>query len=220
LIVNFQPLTFQLFFEVFTMPDHYYSNQPTSKHDFHEFTVNVRGVQLKLTTDAGIFSKNRLDPGTELLVEGLRLQSEFREILDLGCGYGPIGLALAKLLPDAIVYMSDPNERAIELAVKNAQVNGIRNVVIRPGPGFTSFPNQQFHLVVTNPPIRAGKQVIYTLIEDSSLALNPGGWFAAVILTRQGAKSFEDKVEAVFGNVVEWEKGGGYRVVAGQKQHV
>ncbi|MCL6590129.1 MAG: methyltransferase [Firmicutes bacterium] len=202
------------------MPDHYYSNQPTSRHELHEFTANVRGVQLKLTTDAGVFSKKRLDPGTELLIEGLRLSSEFREILDLGCGYGPIGLALAKLLPDAIIYMSDPNERAIELAAKNADANGIQNVVIRPGPGFKPFPNRRFDLVVTNPPIRAGKQVIYPLIEESILALKPGGWFAAVILTRQGAKSFEDKVEAVFGNVVEWEKGGGYRVVAGQKQDV
>ncbi|HEX3045817.1 MAG TPA: methyltransferase [Bacillota bacterium] len=199
------------------MPDHYYSNQPTSKHDLHDFTITVRGIQLKLTTDAGVFSKNRLDPGTELLIEGLRLQPEFHEILDLGCGYGPIGLSLARLLPDAKVYMSDPNERAIELAVKNAQINGIRNVVICPGPGFTSFPNQRFDLVVTNPPIRAGKQVIYALIEEAYPALNPGGWFAAVILTRQGAKSFEDKVEAVFGNVTEWEKGGGYRVVACQK---
>jgi 16S rRNA (guanine1207-N2)-methyltransferase len=210
-------LTLNFFQGGIAMPDHYYSNQPASKHDLQEITIKVRGVQLKLTTDAGVFSKNRLDPGTELLIEGLRLQPELHEILDLGCGYGPIGLTLAKILPNGTVYMSDPNERAIELAVMNAEINGIHNVVIRAGSGFTSFPNQKFDLVVTNPPIRAGKQVIYPLVEEAYLALKPNGWFAAVLLTRQGAKSFEDKVEAVFGNVTEWEKGGGYRVVAGQK---
>jgi 16S RNA G1207 methylase RsmC len=199
------------------MPDHYYSVKPTSGHDFAEFEVDLRGVRLKMTTDAGVFSKNRLDSGTKLLIEALPLDTDMHTILDLGCGYGPIGLIIAKLLPGATVYMSDINERAVELAVINAKQNGIDNVVIKAGEGLSPFPEQKFDLIMTNPPIRAGKQVIYPLVEEAYQALYTGGWLAAVILTRQGAKSLEKKFSEVFGNVSEWEKGSGYRVVASRK---
>lgn len=200
------------------MSDHYYSNKPTSAHDIQQVEVELRGVRLKFHTDAGVFSKKRIDPGTELLIESLRLPPDLHRVFDLGCGYGPIGLTLAKLLPQATISMSDINERAVDLARQNAAVNGIHNVIIKVGEGFTPFPDRNFDLVVTNPPIRAGKQVIYPLIDEAWRALNPGGWVAAVILTRQGAKSLEQKMTEVFGNVAEWEKGGGYRVVASQKK--
>ncbi len=195
------------------MSEHYYSATPTSRSELREFEIAARGVRLRLTTDAGVFSKGKLDTGTELLIESLPLVPEIRTVFDLGCGYGPIGLTVASLLPQVTVYMGDVNERAVELAVKNADRNGIRNVVIRAGEGFTPFPDQQFDLVVTNPPIRAGKRVIYSLVGEAGHALNPGGMLTAVILTRQGAKSLERKMEEVFGNVVELEKGSGYRVV-------
>ncbi|HBF37398.1 MAG TPA: 16S rRNA methyltransferase [Firmicutes bacterium] len=199
------------------MSDHYYSAQPTSEHHFNEFTLEVRGVTLRMTTDAGVFSKNHLDTGTKILVQALPLQEDFQTVLDLGCGYGPIGLTIAKLLPKTIVFMSDINERAVELAVQNAEVNKIENVTIKAGEGFKPFPGQKFDFIVTNPPIRAGKQVIYPLVEEAYQALNIGGWLAAVIMTKQGAKSLEKKLSEVFGNVTEWEKESGYRVVASQK---
>jgi 16S rRNA (guanine1207-N2)-methyltransferase len=179
--------------------------------------VNVRNVTLKLTTDAGVFSKSRLDPGTKLLMKALPLDFEINQVLDLGCGYGPIGLTLAKLLPKAVVHMSDVNQRAVELGIKNARLNGITNVVIKSGEGFEPFPNQTFDLIVTNPPIRAGKQVIYGMVEQAFDALNPGGWFVLVIKTKHGAKSMGTKMNSVFGNVTELEKGGGYRVFGSQK---
>jgi 16S rRNA (guanine1207-N2)-methyltransferase len=199
------------------MPEHYYSSRPTSEHHIQQVEVELRGVRLQFHTDAGVFSKKRIDPGTELLIESLRLSPEFHQIFDLGCGYGPIGLTLAKLLPEAVIYMSDTNERAVDLAKQNAASNGIHNVVIKVGEGFTPFPDRTFDLVVTNPPVRAGKQVIYPLIDDAWRALRPGGWAVAVILTRQGAKSLEHKMAETFGNVCEWDKGGGYRVVASQR---
>jgi 16S rRNA (guanine1207-N2)-methyltransferase len=199
------------------MPDHYYSSRPTSDHDIQQVEVELRGIRLKFNTDAGVFSKRRIDPGTELLIDSLRLPPDLRDIFDLGCGYGPIGLVLAKLLPETTIHMSDINERAVDLARQNAAANGIHNVVIKVGEGFTAFPGQSFDLVVTNPPVRAGKQVIYPLIDEARQALRPGGYMAAVILTRQGAKSLEQKMAEVFGNVAEWEKGGGYRVVASRR---
>jgi 16S rRNA (guanine1207-N2)-methyltransferase len=199
------------------MSDHYYSAKPTCGHSFSEFEIDLRGIRLKLATDAGVFSKNRLDSGTKLLIKALPLNPDIHTILDLGCGYGPIGLTIAKLLPEATVYMSDINERAVDLAIKNAAQNGIQNVIIKAGEGLCPFPGQRFDLIVTNPPIRAGKQVIYPLIDEAYQVLHTKGWLAAVIMTKQGAKSLEKKLAEVFGNVCEWEKESGYRVVAAQK---
>lgn len=196
------------------LPEHYYSAQPSSKHQCLQWEVVIRGQHLTFKSDAGVFSKGRLDTGTKLLIEAVPLDPKIRSLLDLGCGYGPIGLTLARLLPHAVIYMSDINERAVDLARENAVQNGIRNVVIQAGPGFSPFPGRRFDMILTNPPVRAGKDVIYPLIEQSREALLDGGWFAAVMLTRQGAKSFEAKLSEVFGNVCEWDKGSGYRVMA------
>jgi len=151
------------------------------------------------------------------LVDSLPIDSNFKQIFDLGCGYGPIGFTIAKLLPEATVYMSDINERAIELGIKNARLNGVTNVVLKSGDGFEPFPNQKFNLIVTNPPIRAGKQVIYGLVDQAFEALIPGGWLMLVIKTKHGAKSMEAKLNSVFNNVTEMEKGGGYRVFGSRK---
>lgn len=199
------------------MAEHYYSAQPTSKHKEGQFTTILRGRELTFKTDAGVFSRNHIDTGTRLLVESLRLDPEYRQILDLGCGYGPIGLTIATLLPHAQIYMGDINERATGLARDNALLNGITNVDIRTGEGFAPFAGLKFDMVVTNPPIRAGKQVIYPLVDAAFEFLNPDGFFVAVIATKQGAKSFERKLEEVFGNVTEWEKGSGFRVVAAKR---
>jgi 16S rRNA (guanine1207-N2)-methyltransferase len=199
------------------MSDQYYSAQPTSDHSFGELEIDLRGVQLKILTDAGVFSKNRLDTGTKILIKALPLSLDLHNIFDLGCGYGPIGLVIAKLLPGATIYMSDVNERAVDLAIKNAKQNVIPNVVIKTGEGFSPFSGQKFDFIVTNPPIRAGKQIIYPLIDEAYQALQTKGWLAAVIMTKQGAKSMEQKMKEVFGNVSEWEKESGYRVVASQK---
>jgi 16S rRNA (guanine1207-N2)-methyltransferase len=204
--------------EMMLMADHYYTSRPASVHQEIMIEVELRGIRLKLQSDAGVFSKNRIDTGTRLLIESLRLNLGCRQVLDLGCGYGPIGLTIAKLLPQARVYMSDVNERAVELAQINAAANHIGNVVIKFGEGITPFAGERFDLIVTNPPIRAGKQVIYAMIDQAHCVLTDAGWFVAVIATKQGAKSYERKLETVFGNVAEWEKGGGYRIVASQKR--
>ena len=199
------------------LSEHYYSALPSSKHQLIQWEAVLRGQYLIFKSDAGVFSKGRIDTGTKILIEAVPLDLKPHNLLDLGCGYGPIGLTLAKLLPDSVVYMSDINERAVELARENATQNGIRNVVIQAGSGFSAFPGRRFELILTNPPVRAGKDVIYPLIEQGWEALRDGGWFAAVMLTRQGAKSFEDQLQEVFGNVCEWDKGSGYRVMASQK---
>jgi 16S rRNA (guanine1207-N2)-methyltransferase len=200
------------------MTDHYYTANPNVGHETIEFTATLRGVSLKLQSDAGVFSKHRIDSGTKLLITSLRLGEGQRQILDLGCGYGPIGLVIARLLPQATVFMSDINERAVGMAKINATKNQISNVKIAVGAGLTPFTGEKFDLIVTNPPIRTGKANIYEMVDQSRSALNADGWFVAVVATKQGAKSYERKLSEVFQNVVEWEKGGGYRVMASQKR--
>ena len=151
------------------------------------------------------------------MIESLPLNTGLEAVFDFGCGYGPIGLTVAKLLPEATVYMSDINERAVELGIRNAQLNGITNVVIRPGDGFEAFSGQKFDMVITNPPIRVGKQVMYGLIDEAYEALHIGGWLVLVIKTKHGAKSMEAKLNLVFNNVTELDKGSGYRVYGGRK---
>jgi 16S rRNA (guanine1207-N2)-methyltransferase len=199
------------------VPDHYYSSKPTSSHEFNQIEVKLRGVQLKLATDAGVFSKDRIDNGTKLLINTMPLPAELKTVLDLGCGYGPIGLTIAKLLPEATIYMTDINERAVELAVQNARLNGIVNVILKSGEGFQPVSGINFDMIVTNPPIRAGKQIVYPLVDAAFQVLNPGGYLVTVIMTKQGAKSLEQKMAGVFGNVAEWEKGSGYRVLVSRK---
>lgn len=193
--------------------DHYYSVDPRVDHDIREIHEEIRGVPLVLQTDAGVFSKGRVDRGTRILLEAVPLPTS-GPILDLGCGYGPIGITLAKLMPDTPVYMSDPNRRAVDLARRNAERNGALNVRAFEGEGYTPFPEDlRFGAIVTNPPFRAGKRVVYALVSDAPSRLLPGGSFTCVAQTKQGAKSLRAHLEAVFGNVRELEKEGGYRVL-------
>lgn len=198
--------------------DHYYTETPQSRSDEREIDVEARGVSLRLFTDAGVFSKGRLDPGTALLLKYVRIP-ERGALLDLGCGYGPIGLVLAKVNPELDVYLVDPNERAVELARRNAARNGVGRVRVVNGKGFDPFdPALLFDAIVTNPPYRAGKSVVYGLVEESLSRLRPGGALTCVGRTKQGAKSLRAHMERVFGNVAEIGKGGGYRVMESRRE--
>lgn len=193
--------------------DHYFATDPKVEHDLRRIEQEIRGVSLRLWTDAGVFSKGKVDRGTRILLEALPLP-ERGPILDLGCGYGPIGITLAKLLPGETVYMSDPNRRAVELARKNAAENGVVNVEICEGEGYSPFsPGLRFQAIVTNPPLRAGKKVVYALVSEAPERLVPGGTFSCVAQTKQGAKSLRAHMQEVFGNVHELSKEGGYRVL-------
>lgn len=193
--------------------DHYFSVDPRAEHDLRLIEDEIRGVPLKLWSDAGVFSKGKVDRGTRILLEEMPLP-EGGPVLDLGCGYGPIGITLAKLLPGETVYMSDPNRRAVDLARKNAAQNGVRNVEIVEGEGYSPFaPELRFQAIVTNPPLRAGKKVVYALVSEAPEWLHPGGTFTCVAQTKQGAKSLRAHMQEVFGNVHEVAKEGGYRVL-------
>lgn len=191
--------------------DHYFSSQPASRRRPREFTADLGGRRMAFTTDAGVFSREEIDAGTRLLLKALIVPPGARRLVDLGCGYGPVGLALAGLAPEAEVYLIDPNERACELARANADRNGLANVTVRQGEGLAAVDGQ-VDLVATNPPIRAGKRVVYGLMAETAARLRPGGELWVVIRTNQGAKSLQAELQRLFPVVDEVEKGGGYRV--------
>ncbi len=188
------------------MSDHYYTQNPNSAHRPDELTVNALGLSLTFDVDAGVFSKDGLDYGSRLLMESLPDLSG--RLLDLGCGWGAVGVMLAKKYPEVRVVMSDVNERAVELSKKNVMRNRAGNAEVVRSDGFSAVEGT-FDAVITNPPIRAGKQLIYGLFDAAKGRLNPGGALYLVIRKQHGAPSALKHLEEVYGNaeVIERDKG-------------
>lgn len=199
------------------LSEHYYTARPTADHDETEFTAMLRGIEFRFVTDAAVFSRDRVDFGSALLIEVMEIGSA-DTVLDLGCGYGPVGMCAARLAPQGRAYMVDVNERAAGLARRNLEANGVTNAEVRVGEGLAPVEGISFDTVLTNPPIRAGKAVIYQMIDDAHRALNPGGAIWVVIQTKQGAPSMKKKLQAVFGNVEDVEREAGYHVFKAVKE--
>ncbi len=196
---------------------HYFTAQPQTPTDEMEFTETLLGHTYRFITDTGVFSKDRVDAGSKLLLEAVEFPQDGL-ICDLGCGYGPIGIVAAHESPQCLVHMVDINERAVGLAVRNLANNGLSNAQVFSGDGFTALPAAKYALILTNPPIRAGKKVIYPMVHQAWERLENPGRLCLVIRTKQGAKSMEKHMEAVFGNVETIAKGGGYRILQSVKQ--
>ncbi|MEC0247176.1 class I SAM-dependent methyltransferase [Paenibacillus chitinolyticus] len=199
------------------MADHYYTQKPTVKHDVREIEFQVGERKLRLMTDAGVFSKNEVDFGSRLLIETMALLAKAR-VLDVGCGYGPIGLSAAFRYPAAHVTMVDINERAVELSRQNAERNGIRNVTVLQSDKLEAVKTEKFDVVLTNPPIRAGKQTVHAILEEACECLNPGGALWVVIQKKQGSPSAFAKMEELFGEAEEVTKDKGYRILRAFKK--
>lgn len=201
------------------MTEHYYSRRPAVASDRHSLTVELRGFSLKLTTDAGVFSKDAIDYGSRALIARMVIP-ENAEVLDVGCGYGPIGLAAAKLAPAGRVTMIDINERAVELAKGNAKANGIGNVEFAQSDRLAAVAGRTFDVILANPPIRAGKAVVHAIFEEAYLHLKPGGALWIVIQNKQGAPTARAKLEELFGDdaVEETGKDKGYRIYCARKK--
>ncbi|MEK3719630.1 class I SAM-dependent methyltransferase [Paenibacillus sp. FSL H8-0034] len=198
------------------MSEHYYSQKPTAAHDLHQIQETLRGRTYTFVTDAGVFSKKGVDYGSKVLIESLQI-SEGSEILDVGCGYGPMGIAAAGLAIHGTVTMVDINERAVELARMNAERNRVTNVEIMQSDKLDAVMNRTFDVVITNPPIRAGKETVHQIFEQAHQVLRDGGSLWIVIQKKQGAPSAFAKLESLFAHVQEMGKDKGYRIIKAQK---
>ncbi|MFC6463889.1 class I SAM-dependent methyltransferase [Marinilactibacillus sp. GCM10026970] len=200
------------------MSDHYYTNDPQSKSNQQSWTTQLRGFEFTFNTDAGVFSKEKVDYGSKVLLDAVDL-TEFPEgsLLDVGCGYGPIGLTLAKLDQSRTVEMVDINERALALAEKNAVTNGVGNVSIHASSLYENITHQEFAGIFSNPPIRAGKETVHKVLEEGIDYLTVGGYLVIVIQKKQGAPSAQKKMSEVFGNVERIALDRGYWILRSQK---
>ncbi|WP_424769145.1 class I SAM-dependent methyltransferase [Paenibacillus sp. sgz302251] len=193
------------------MSNHYYSQSPDVKHNRHIHEVSLRGFSFRLVTDAGVFSKSGVDYGSRVLIDALELEPNAK-VLDVGCGYGPIGLTAAKLVSQGQVTMIDINERAVELSKENAILNGISNVTVLQSDVYEAVNAMQFNAIITNPPIRAGKTIVHQIFEEGYHLLEKGGSMWVVIQKKQGAPSAKAKLESLFGEVIEVTKEKGYHI--------
>ncbi|NQX49403.1 class I SAM-dependent methyltransferase [Paenibacillus tritici] len=198
------------------MSQHYYSQQPEARHDRRSIDTELRGKSLRFTSDAGVFSKGDIDYGSRVLIEAMVIP-DGAGVLDVGCGYGPIGISAAYLAPKGHVTMIDINSRAVELARENAQHNGIRNVTVMQSDVLSAVQGRKFDVILTNPPIRAGKAVVHQIFEQAYDHLHEGGSLWIVIQKKQGAPSAVAKLESLFPVVEEVGKDKGYRIIRAQK---
>jgi len=167
--------------------DHYFSARPVAPHRPGQVRVILPDVYLELATDAGVFSPGRLDPGTRLLLEEAPAPSAAGDLLDLGCGYGPIACVLAARSPGAAVWAVDVNERALELCARNARTAGLATVRCLT-PGDASLP-ARFAAIWSNPPVRIGKDALHALLSGWLGRLAPGGQACLVAGRNLGADS-------------------------------
>ncbi|CAM4471218.1 MAG: class I SAM-dependent methyltransferase [Paenibacillus macerans] len=193
------------------MSDHYYSSNPTAEHDRKVWDATLRGQTFRFVSDAGVFAKGGVDFGSRTLIEAMEIPQDAK-VLDVGCGYGPIGLAAAKLAGRGHVTMIDVNARAVDLARENAELNQVSNVTILESDLFAALKDQKFDVVLTNPPIRAGKSIVHAIFEGAYERLESGGALWIVIQKKQGAPSAKAKLESLFAQVEEVTKDKGYRI--------
>ncbi len=197
------------------MNDHYYTREPQSESRPVNCTFEYRGISLRFETDAGVFSRGEVDKGTRLLLEALPEKLD-GDVLDLGCGWGVIGISVKRKWPETRVWMADVNLRALELSWKNAAVNGAE-VTCLESDGMSAVMDRRFDAVITNPPIRAGKRVIDQMFADAAKCLKPGGALYLVIRKQQGAESCMKYLQTLFQEVEKLDRSAGFWVLRAEK---
>jgi len=194
--------------------EHYYSKKQSSEYTEEKAMVDFNGRKFVFLTSSGVFSRKYVDFGSSLLIRSFLedFKKNSARILDMGCGYGPIGIVIASFLEDSTVVMADVNERAVELAGKNIISNGTCNASVQLSDAYSGIEGK-FDAVVTNPPIRAGKAVVHSFLEGAYDKLETGGSLYCVIQKKQGAESSFSKLKEVFGNCEVIARKSGYRIM-------
>lgn len=196
---------------------HYFSNDPKVASHQGLITYEILGKKISLYTDNGVFSKRELDEGSRFLIESVLSHPLKGNILDLGCGIGPIGLTISLFKKDARITLSDVNKRALALAEANANLLGVKEIVNIVESDVFSNIDRTFDIIITNPPIRAGKKVTYKIYRESKDHLTDGGSLYVVIRKAQGAESASKYIKEVFGNITLLGRHKGYHIYQAQK---
>jgi len=192
--------------------NHYFSREQTAPSNRKIFTYQYKSKSYTFITDTGVFSVGHMDGGTDILLQHIPPLSG--SLLDMGCGYGAIGIVLAKEYKLTLTQV-DINLRAIELTRENCEKNGVRSNIILSDQFSQNLG--QFDTIVINPPIHAGKQVVYSLYEDAFTRLNESGKLYIVVRKKHGAESTITKLTQIFGNTNVLHKKKGVFVLCCEK---
>lgn len=197
--------------------EHYFTATPKSEINFGMVQTRLRGEIFKFLTASSVFSKKQVDLGTRLLIETMQLP-ETGAVLDLGCGYGAVGIAAASFKPGLHVVMTDVNVRAVQLARKNLKINKLYNAEVRYGHLYEPIKNLSFNSVLSNPPVSAGMETVKAIITQAPLVMTCGATFQMVIRSKIGAKTLPFVFNQIFGKCQILARKSGYRVLIAQKQ--
>lgn len=201
--------------------NHYFSEKPEIKSEKKIIKYTIQNKKFEFITDNGVFSKSKVDFGTDLMLneflkKNRNLKSEGIKILDIGCGYGVVSVILKSFYPEASVTLSDVNERALKLSEENLKKYNINGYEIIKSNVFEKIEGK-FDMILSNPPIRAGKDTIFKIYTEAYEHLNKDGEFYCVIQTKHGAKSTQKKLVEIFGNCDTVTIDGGYRIFLSKK---
>lgn len=191
---------------------HYFDQTPTARHSRRTVALNLPDLHAELITDRGVFSPDRIDPGTRiLLTEGPPLPTGASDLLDIGCGYGPIAVSLARRAPEATIWAVDVNERALDLCRENATRLALPNIRVLPPEEVPS--DLRFDAAWSNPPIRIGKSALHDLLLGWLERMRPGAQLVMVVHKHLGADSLQRWLTAHEHPTERLTSRGGYRIL-------
>jgi len=197
--------------------EHYFTVNPKTKPRYGLIHTYLRRKPFEFLTASGVFSKQRVDLGTRLLIESMLLPKKGCA-LDIGCGYGAVGIAAAALNERLYVFLTDVNRRAVWLARQNLEKNMITNAEARHGCLYEPVKDVIFNCVLSNPPVSAGMETVKAIIVEAPRQMACDGVFQMVIRSKVGSKRFRTIFEEAFGNVEVLARESGYRVLLSRKQ--
>jgi 16S rRNA (guanine1207-N2)-methyltransferase len=197
--------------------EHYFAELPKSEAKFGLIRTSLRGKSFEFLTASSVFSKKRIDLGTRLLIEAMVLP-ETGTVLDVGCGYGAVGIAAAAFNSRLCVIMTDVNMRAVRLAKQNIKINKLTNVEVRCGYLYKPVEELTFNCILSNPPVSAGMETVKTIIKEAPKIMANKATFQMVIRSKIGGKTLSSVFNETFGNFTVLARKSGYRVLITEKQ--
>ena len=195
--------------------EHYFTSAPKSEERFGLVKACLKGRRFEFLTASSVFSKTKVDLGTRLLIESMVLP-EKGCVLDIGCGYGPVGIAAAVSNPELHVVMTDVNMRAVRLARKNLNLNKATNAEVRYGYLYEPVEDLRFDCVLSNPPVSAGMETVRAIVSKAPEVMAKDATFQMVIRSKIGAKTLPALFSETFGNCSVLARESGYRVLMGE----
>jgi 16S rRNA (guanine1207-N2)-methyltransferase len=196
--------------------EHYFAETPKSEPKLGMVQTRLRGQTFKFLTSSSVFSKKQVDPGTRLLIEAMLLPDS-GNVLDVGCGYGAVGIAAAASNPRLRVVLTDVNMRAVQLARQNIKINRVRNAEVRHGCLYEPIKELTFNCVLSNPPVSAGMATVLAIIQGAPKFLSCDGTLQMVVRSKIGKKTLPNAFAEAFGNYSVLARKSGYRVLLAKK---